>query len=79
MSDYKKAQYYLAKFKALSNAAEFIRSHGEEGFAFKDEAFDRAYKKECEKIAHGLKGRAYAFLAKYEAMSISIDAEHDSI
>ena len=34
MEDYKKAQYFLAKYQALSNAAEMIRSHGEEGFAF---------------------------------------------
>ena len=42
MEDYKKAQYFLAKSHALSNAAEFIRSHGEEGFSFEDKDFDKA-------------------------------------
>ena len=42
---YKKAQYFLAKYQALSNAAEMIRSHGEEGFAFEDKVFDKEYKR----------------------------------
>lgn len=36
---YKKAQYFLVKYQALSNAAEMIRSHGEEGFSTKSKSF----------------------------------------
>ena len=34
-----KARTLLAKYQGLSNASEFIRSHGEEGFSFEDKKF----------------------------------------
>lgn len=73
MSDLKKAQYYLASYQALSNAAEMIRGHGEEGFSFLDKAFDEAYQKQTKKLAKQLDERASVFSKKYELMGIDID------
>ncbi|MCH2216814.1 MAG: hypothetical protein MK076_01855 [Flavobacteriales bacterium] len=77
MEDYKKAQYFLAKSHALSNAAEFIRSHGEEGFSFEDKDFDKAYKRECQNTYKQLEARAVVFAKKYRAMNIDIEGEID--
>ena len=77
MSDYKKAEYYLARFRALSNAAEFIRSHGEEGFSFKDKDFNTAYMKAGKSISEQLDDRADTFYGKYLALGIDIETEID--
>ena len=58
---YKKAQYFLAKYQALSNAAEMIRSHGEEGFSFEDKVFNKEYLRQTKKTAEQLDKRAKLF------------------
>lgn len=77
MEDYKKAQYFLAKYQALSNAAEMIRSHGEEGFAFADKDFDKVYKRESLNTYKQLEARAIVFAKKYQEMNIYISTEMD--
>lgn len=77
MEDYKKAQYFLAKYHALSNAAEMIRSHGEEGFSFADKDFDNVYKRECLNTYKQLEARAIVFAKKYQEMNIDISTEMD--
>jgi len=74
---YKKALYFLAKYQALSNAAEMIRSHGEEGFSFEDKELDKAYQRETKKVAKQLNNRADVFSKKYEEINIDIDCEID--
>lgn len=74
---YKKAQYFLAKYQALSNAAEMIRSHGEEGFSFEDKSLDKEYKRQTVKTAEQLNKRAKVFAKKYREMNIDIDCEAD--
>lgn len=77
MENLQKARYFLAKYQALSNAAEMIRSHGEEGFAFEDKDFDKVYKKEAEKVAKQLNARAAVFAKKYDSTGVHIDCEID--
>lgn len=77
MTDLQKARYFLAKYQALSNAAEFIRSHGEEGFRFEDADFCKSYFKETENTAKQLQERADVFAKKYEQMNIDINSEID--
>ncbi len=77
MKNLKKARYFLAKYQTLSNAAEFIRSHGEEGFSFLDEEFDKAYSREGEILAKQLNDRAAIFAKKYVEIGIDIDHEID--
>ena len=74
---YKEAQYFLAKYQALSNAAEMIRSHGEEGFAFEDKVFDKEYKRQTVITAKQLDKRAELFAKKYQALNIDIKCEID--
>jgi len=74
---YKKAQYFLAKYQALSNAAEMIRSHGEEGFSFEDKVFNKEYLRQTKKTAQQLNKRANLFAKKYQAMNIDIECEID--
>jgi len=68
---YKKAQYFLASYQALSNASEMIRSHGEEGFSYEE------YMRQKKKIAEQLDKRAYQFFKKYEDMNLDIESEID--
>ena len=77
MSNYKKAEYYLARFHSLSNAAEFIRSHGEEGFSFEDEDFNNAYMMANKTLSKQLNERADKFYKKYLALGIEIEAQID--
>ncbi len=72
---YKKAEHFLAKYQALSNAAEMIRSHGEEGFHFEDEDFNNEYLKQCKIVAKQLNQRAQSFAKKYISTGIDIDCE----
>ena len=54
----------LAKITTYFNAAEFIRSHGEEGGQFQEDYPDfdlEIYFKECEKLAKILDKRAMKF------------------
>ncbi len=70
----RKAYYYLAKYHSLSTAAEFIRSHGEEGFSYGDEKLDIVYKRENQKLADQLNVRASIFYAKYKSLDIFIES-----
>jgi len=74
---YKKARYFLAKYQALSNAAEMIRSHGEEGFSFEDKYFNKEYQKQVEILAKQLNDRAEVFAKKYNSTGIDIECEID--
>lgn len=75
MTKESKAKFYLARFHSLSNAAEFIRSHGEEGFGFIDNELDSKYKSSNQLVGHQLNQRAMRFWYKYEALGIDIDSE----
>ena len=75
MDKIKKAVYYLAKYHSLSNAAEFIRSHVEEGFCYNDNELNKAYKRENQKLYGQLAARAYVFWEKYTDMGIEINSE----
>lgn len=77
MKSLKKARYFLAKYQALSNAAEMISSHGEEGFSFQDKEFDKVYSIEKEKLAKQLNDRAAVFAKKYERTGVDIECEID--
>ena len=70
-----KATTLLAKFHALSNASEFIRSHGEEGFSFQDENFDKVYKRETVKLSKKLDKMSSKFLLEYQKINIEINDE----
>ena len=73
----KKATYYLAKALALSNAAEFIRGHGEEGFSFEDEQLEAQYKKAGEVLGKQLDNRSATYFAKYISLGIIISTNVD--
>ncbi len=75
MDELKKARYFLAKYQTLSNAAEFIRSHGEEGFSFEDDDLNKAYLKENVKLAKQLNDRAEVFAKKYAKTGVDIDCD----
>ncbi len=77
MTDLQKARYFLAKYQALSNAAEFIRSHGEEGFSFEDKKLHKVYLRETEKLFKQLDERANSFAKKYQEIGIDIDCRTD--
>lgn len=77
MSKESKAYYYLARQLALSNAAEFIRSHGEEGHSFINEKLNNEYQKQIKTVAAQLESRAFSFVVKFEEMNIEIDTETD--
>lgn len=68
-----KARQYLAKFHSFSNAAEFIRQHGEEGFSFNDEKLNEKYMKQNEKTASMLERKADYWHIKYKETGISLD------
>lgn len=72
------ARKNIAKFLALTNAAEFIRQHGEEGFSFRDKKLDKIYKRNTQQLAYQLNKRAEAFRLKYEATGIYINTDDDS-
>ena len=72
-----KARTLLAKFQSYSNAAEFIRSHGEEGFAFIDKKFNKAYLRENKKLFKKLDAIAQNYLDKYQELGVEIDCEMD--
>lgn len=73
----KKAYQLLGSALAFMNAAEFIRSHGEEGFAFLDSDLDREYKKAAKRIAKQLDKRGFAFQKKFDETGIVIDSEYE--
>ena len=70
-----RAKTLMAKYQALSNAAEFIISHGEEGFSFQDEKFNDVYLREKVKIADKLNRQAVEYLHKYRKLGIQVDSE----
>jgi len=57
-----KANTLLAKFHSLSNSAEFINGHGEEGFSFEDEKFNKAYLRVNKILAKKLNSQAERYL-----------------
>lgn len=67
----------MAKTQALSNAAEFIRSHGEEGFSFNDEDLEKQYYKAKTELANQLDKRADIFKKKYDQLGIDVDTSID--
>lgn len=69
------AIYFLANYHSLSNAAEFIRSHGEEGFSFKLGYFNKAYLKRNQKLAKRLNLEADQYLKMYRNCGIEINDE----
>jgi len=72
-----KARTLLAKYQGLSNASEFIRSHGEEGFSFEDKKFNAVYMREKEKLSKRLDNEAMVFYKKYLELGIEIECEID--
>lgn len=72
-----KAMTALAKYQALSNASEFIRSHGEEGFSFDDENFNKTYLIETKKLSEKLYKLASKFHKHFESFGIEVNYEID--
>jgi hypothetical protein len=72
-----KARTLLAKFNAITNASEFIRSHGEEGFSFEDKKFDDVYQRETKKLSAKLEKQAVKIWNEYEKLGIEIDDSID--
>ena len=79
MENNKKAATLMARYQALSNAAEFIRSHGEEGFSYKDEAFTAIYFKEAKKIAYQLDKRAEKLYDQFVELGIDVNTDIDDL
>jgi len=74
-----KARTLNAKYHAITNASEMIRSHGEEGFAFIDKKFDKVYKRETKKLSDKLNKMSEKYLIELEKLGIDInvDIKHD--
>ena len=72
-----KAITLLAKYQGLSNASEFIRSHGEEGFSFEDKKFNDVYLRENKKLSKRLDREAMVFWEKYLELGIKVESEVD--
>jgi hypothetical protein len=69
-----KATELLAKYLSLSNAAEFIRSHGEEGFSFENEKLNKFYFRENIKLAKNLNNQAEEYLKEYDKLGIEVES-----
>lgn len=72
-----KARTLLAKFHALSNAAQMIGSHGEEGFCYDDKKFDKAYHNAVKNLSKKFDKQAGMYLKKYKVLGFEIDDAHD--
>lgn len=72
-----KARFYLSRYLSLSNAAEFIRGHGEEGHSFEDEQLNRMYLRSNQILSNQLEERSEKFMEKYKALGIDISSEVD--
>lgn len=72
-----KAITELAKYLAYSNAAEFIRQHGEEGHRFEDDKLNKAYDKYKIRIANMLDKLSEKHIEKYHAFDIDINSDVD--
>lgn len=72
-----KARTALAKSMGYSNAAEFIRSHGEEGFTFLDEKLQDSYIKNNQMIAKQLEKKSIHWQQIYESYEIDIDCSEE--
>lgn len=72
-----KARTLQAKFQALTNAAEMIRGHGEEGFSFDDKEFDKIYHRETKKLSEKLNKIADKHQLEYDKLGIEINTEID--
>lgn len=70
-----KSATLLAKSHATTNASEFIRSHGEEGFSFQDEKFNSIYQRETKKLSAKLEKIAQKYIDKYKEIGIEINDE----
>ncbi len=73
----RKATYYLAKYLSLSNAAEFIRSHGEEGHSFFNDELNESYLKSNGILYQQLEKRSLKYLKKYKEIGVEIDSQVD--
>lgn len=73
----KKAITALSKYMGYSNAAEFIRSHGEEGFTFLDNQLQDSYIKNNQMIAKQLENKAMHWQNIYESYGIEIDCSEE--
>jgi hypothetical protein len=67
------AKKYMAKYMALSNAAEFIRGHCETGHAYEDEKLQDEYSKQQISIANQLDRRAMAALELYKKTGVELN------
>lgn len=70
-----KAMTLMAKYQAMSNASEFIRSHGEEGFSFEDEKFNEIYLRETEKLSKKLQKLSEKYFKQYEDIGVEVNLE----
>lgn len=70
-----KAMTLMAKYQALTNASEFIRRHGEEGFMFENEKFHKTYLRETAKLSEKLEKLSDKYLKQYEDIGIEVDLE----
>lgn len=73
----RKARTELAKYLAYSNAAEFIRQHGEEGHRYEDEKLQESYDKAKVRAANMLDKLADKHISKYHSLGIKIEANSD--
>ena len=72
-----KAKRLMSKFQALANAAQFIGSHGEEGFSYNDKQLHKYYLKECAIISQKLNLMADKFSEEYNQLNIDVDTSSD--
>lgn len=72
-----KARTLLAKYHAITNASEFIRSHGEEGFSFEDKNFDAIYQRETKKLSERLEKLSDKIILEYDKLGIEINSSID--
>lgn len=79
MKNKRKAAKNLAMAEAFQNAAEMIRSHGEEGFSFDDELFANEYRKAVIKVSDKLNSLSKKYISIYSNTRIEINSSCDGI
>jgi len=77
MNKEQKAKKLQAKYQALANAAQFIGSHGEEGFSYNDKQLHKYYLKECANISDKLNQLTAKCNVKYHEIGIDVDTSSD--
>ena len=73
--EFKKAIAKAAQALALSNAAEFIRSHSETGHSFEDSDLQSAYEKEIKRLSEQLTKRADKAFKDFENYGYNINMD----